>query len=49
VETLLLPNVKFSCGLFNDALVTSDYTALNNLMINDLVGKDMEGSGRGLI
>jgi hypothetical protein len=40
---------KFVCGLFNDAISSSHYTASNDRMINEWrIGKDMEGSGRGL-
>jgi hypothetical protein len=40
----------FICCLFNDAVNSSDYIASDDRMINEYwVGKDTEGSGRGLI
>jgi hypothetical protein len=40
----------FVYGLFNDAVSSSDYIAWNDRMINERwIGKDVEGSGRGLI
>jgi hypothetical protein len=40
----------FICGLFNDADSNSDYRASNDRMNNELkIGKDMEGSLRGLV
>jgi hypothetical protein len=40
----------FVYGLFNDAVSSSDYIASNDGMINEYwIGKDMEGSGIGLI
>jgi hypothetical protein len=38
------------CGIFKDDVNSSDYTVLNNTKINEkLIGKDMKGSGHGLI
>jgi hypothetical protein len=40
----------FICGLFNDAVSTTDYIASNSWITNEQrIGKDEEGSGRGLI
>jgi hypothetical protein len=42
--------VLVGCGLFNDAVSSTDYIASNDRVINEnLIGKDMEGSGRRLI
>jgi hypothetical protein len=36
--------------LFNDAVSSSDFIASNDRMINEKwIGKDVEGSGRGII
>jgi hypothetical protein len=41
---------SFICGLFNNAVSRSGNTASSGRMINEQwIGKDMEGSGRGLI
>jgi hypothetical protein len=38
----------FIPGLFNDIFISSDYTASNYRINEQLIGKDMEGDGRGL-
>lgn len=44
------PSVVFICGLFNDALSSSRYVASDSWIINkQLIGKNVAGSGRGLI
>jgi hypothetical protein len=41
---------RLICGLFNDAMNSSDYTAPNDRIINKYwIGKNMEESGGGLI
>jgi hypothetical protein len=38
------------CGLFNDAVSSSVYIVSSDMMTNELwIGKEVEGSGRGLI
>jgi hypothetical protein len=42
--------VCWFCGLFNDAVSSSDYIGSNGGMIGKLfIGQDLERSGRGLI
>jgi hypothetical protein len=40
----------FICGLFNDVVSSSDYTASNDEMINEyLIRKNIKANGKGLI
>jgi hypothetical protein len=44
------PNLRLSLGLFNDAPSSSHYVASDSWIINkQLIGKNVDGSGRGLI
>jgi hypothetical protein len=49
VTLVLFKNSVPGCGIFNDADIISEYAASNDRMINELLGKEVKGSGRGLI
>jgi hypothetical protein len=42
-------NIEIFLGYIYLAVSSSDYIASNDGMINELIGKDMEGSGRSII